>query len=39
MRDATITPTKRRRAALISVLVGLSIAVGGCSPQTREARY
>jgi len=39
MLDATITPTKRRRAALISVLVGLSIAVGGCSPQTREARY
>src|SRR5689334_15457707 len=39
MRDATITPIKRRHAALISALVGLSIAVCGCSPQAREARY
>src|SRR5689334_22303 len=39
MRDATIPPAKRRRAALISALVGLSIALCGCSPQASEARY
>ena len=39
MRDATIPLAKRRRAALISALIGLSIAFSGCSPQAREARY
>ena len=39
MNDAISHPSHRRRAALVSALVGLSLLFGGCSHEAREARY
>src|SRR5882762_1198932 len=39
MLDAISHPGHRRRTALVSALVGLSLVFCGCSPQAREARY